>query len=109
MPRVDLPLTEILRAGVAPGAEVVGDAANDHSFANDGRVFLLARNTDASSRDVTIVTPGTVDEENVSDKIVAVPAGASRYIGPFPPSVYGGVVSVDIASNLLRLTAYHLS
>jgi hypothetical protein len=109
MPRVDLPLTEITRAGVAPGAEVTADPANDHSFANDGRVFLLARNSGAGSHTVTIVTPGTVDEQAIADVGIAIPAGASRYIGPFPPSIYGSPVSVDVASNELRLTAYHLS
>lgn len=112
MPRTDLPLTDLSRAGVAPGAEVNGDVTNNHEFSNNGRVFLLVRNSDASvARTVTIVTPGTVDGQAVADIAISVPATVSRYIGPFPEGIYnvaGGVVQVNVDHANLRLTAYRL-
>jgi zona occludens toxin (predicted ATPase) len=109
MPRVNLPHTQITRVGVAPGAEVNGDATNDHVTVNDGRVYLLVRNADGSNAHaVTIVTPGTVDGQAIADRIVSVPANASRYIGPFPVDTYGRSLQVDVDSSELKLTAYHL-
>lgn len=109
MPRVDLPHTQITRAAVAPGAEVNGDATNNHSVVNDGNVFLLVRNSGAGSRTVTIVTPGTVDSQAVADRVISVGAGLSRYVGPFPPTDYGDPLSVDVEHTEVKLTAYHLS
>jgi hypothetical protein len=109
MPRVNLPHTQITRAGVAPGAEVSGDATNNHSVVNDGNVFLLARNSGAGARTVTIVTPGTVDTQAVADRVISITAAESRYIGPFPPGDYGDPVNVDVEHTEVKLTAYHLS
>lgn len=110
MARVNLPLTEITRAGVAAGAEVTGDATNHHSFSNDGRVFLLVRNSNGAStaRTVTITVPGTVDGQSVTARTVTIAAAASRYIGPFPKAVYGGTVLVNVDHAELKLTAYHI-
>ena len=109
MPRVDLPHTNLTREGVAPGAEVSGDATNNHSVVNDGKVFLLARNSGAGDRTVTIVTPGTVDSQAVADRVISITAAASRYIGPFPPGDYGDPLSVDVEHTEVKLTAYHLA
>lgn len=110
MARVNLPHTQITRAGVAPGAEVNGDAVNNHVLVNDGRVLLLVRNSNggATARDLTIVVPGTVDGQAIADKVTSIAAGASRYFGPFPRSIYGNSIDVDVAHADLKLTAYRL-
>lgn len=109
MARVDLPLTEITRAGVAPAAEVTGDATNNHSFSNDGEVFLLARNSAATAtRTVTLRIAQTVDNQAVTSRTVAVPISVSRYIGPFPTDVWGQTVNVDVDHADLKLSAYHV-
>lgn len=110
MARVNLPHTEITRAGVAAGAEVTGDATNHHETANDGRVFLLVRNSNGAStaRTVTILVPGTVDGQDVGDRAISIAAAASRYIGPFPKAVYGSTVQVNVDNAELKLTAYHI-
>lgn len=110
MPRVDVPLTEITRAGVAPGAEVTGDPSNNHSFNNDGRVFLLARNSQATApRTVTLRFTAVVDGQAVTSRTVAVPISVSRYIGPFPPDTYGSTVLIDVDHADLKLSTYHMS
>lgn len=108
MARVNLPLTEIARAGVAPGAEVNGDAVNNHEFSNDGRVFLLVRNSGAGARTVTFKFQKTVDGQAVTSRAVAMGAGVSRYFGPFPVVDYGSTPQVDVEHAELKLTAYHL-
>ena len=111
MARTSLPHTNISRAGVAPGAEVNGDVANGHTTVNDGRVLILARNSNGAStaRTITFRLPGTVDGQSVTSRAVSIPAGASRYFGPFPTSVYPGKVEIDVDNAELKLTAYHLS
>jgi len=117
MPRVDVPVTEIVRAGVAPPAETNADVANGHHISNDGRVVLLARNSDAGgAHNVTIQTPGTIDGLAVADRVVSLPLSSSKYIGPFPTGVYNqqGVAAdadriyVDVDHATLRLTALRL-
>jgi archaellum component FlaG (FlaF/FlaG flagellin family) len=109
MPRVNLPHTQISRAGIAPGSEVTGDPSNNHSTANDGKVFLLARNSGSgSARTVTLKIPTVVDGQAVASRTVSVPISSSKYIGPFPPGDYGNVLEVDVDHAELKLTAYHL-
>lgn len=113
MPRATLVATEITRAGVAAPAETTGDPSGNHQFANDGKSFLLVRNSNAGStaRTVTIETPGTVDAQAIADVAISIPAGASRYIGPFPPSVYNsdGLVLVDVDHAELKLSLFHIA
>lgn len=109
MPRVNLPHTSISRAGVAPGAEVTGDPTNNHSTANDGRVFLLVRNSGSTvNRVVTLQIPTVVDGQAVTARTVSIPQSTSRYIGPFPPADYGDTLTIDVDNAELKLTAYHL-
>lgn len=110
MARVNLPHTQITRAGVAPGAEVAGDASNNHTVVNDGKVFVLARNSNGGStaRTVTTRVPTVVDGQTVASKTKSLAAGASAYLGPWPKSVYGNAVLIDVEHADLKLTAYHL-
>jgi len=109
MPRVNLPHTNISRAGTTDGAEVDGDATNFHSTANDGRVWIEVRNADAGgAHTATVHIQDKVDGQTVAPKAYSVPASSKRRIGPFPPSDYGSVLQVDVDSAQLKLTAYHL-
>lgn len=110
MARGNLPLTQIARAGVAPGAEVAGDSVNGHAMNNDGQAFLLLHNTNgaATARVATIHVATQVDGQAVASRTVSVPAAASRYVGPFPVSQYGRSLLVDADHAELKLTAYHL-
>lgn len=48
----------------------------------DGRTVLHVKNADASSHSVTVAVPGSEYGQDRADVVVAVPAGASRFIGP---------------------------
>lgn len=114
MPRVNIPITQLTDAGVAPAAQVASDAANDHELAsNDGDVFVEITNVNASTpQDATFVTPGAVQGLAVSDRVVSVPANNGvRLVGPLSPNVYNqvdGKVHIDVTSADLRFRAFRL-
>ena len=108
MPRIDVPVTAVTKSGIAPAAEVPGDPVNNHSFANDSRTWLTARNNGATPRTVTIRLSGLVDGQAIEPKTVSVPATSSRYIGPFDTTRYGRTVLIDVDHADLRLSAYRI-
>lgn len=111
MPRVAVPITALSRlAAVTPAAETNGDATNNHTVPNDGQTFLLVRNANASStaRVLTVRLSGARDGQSITPRTYSIPAGASRYIGPFPVSDYGTSMQVDVDNAELKLSAYRL-
>lgn len=109
MPRVNVPVTNVSRAGVADAAEVNGDSVNHHTVSNDGRTWLEVRNADASNpHTLTVRFPGVVDGQSVTPKTYPIAATTKRRIGPFPPADYGAALQVDVDSAQLKLTAYHI-
>lgn len=114
MPRVNIPITQLSQAGVAPPAQVSSDATNDHELAyNDGRVFLEVTNTNAGAQTVTIPTPGLVGGLNIEDISVSVPgSNGVRLIGPLPMGLVNqadGKVHIDVTiATDLKFRAYHL-
>lgn len=86
MPRVVIPVTEIIRAGVAPPAQTDADATNDHYIAeNDGRVLIEIQNTAGSSGTVDIEpNPAlSADGLTVAALTITIPATSTRVCGPF--------------------------
>ena len=87
----------------ADGLEPALTAANvdGHSVANDVGVYVEVANGSGASIDVTVPTPATQDGLAISDRVVAVPAGETRKIGPFPSRTYNqddGTVHVDFSA-----------
>lgn len=72
-----------------------------HSLPIERGVVLLVNNGSAGSINVTLVTPGSADGDlALPDRVVAVPAGASRYFGNLD-AVYrqlDGTVHVDLSA-----------
>ena len=108
MARTELTLQTTTRAGLEVTPES-GDQANGHSFDNESeKVVVWVINGSGASINVTIVTNATIDGIALTDKVVAVPAGEERFIGPFPNAIYGDVdadnsideaVFVDLSSD----------
>ena len=96
----DLALQTILRTGLN---EPTFSAANadGHDVANSGRMFLYVKNADASPMNVTITTPGNVDNLAITDQVVAVAAGEEEVIGPFPPAIYNADPGTDDTIEVL--------
>lgn len=110
---VIIPLTEIVRAGVAPPTAVTGDTVNGHYFVNDGLVVLSVANSAASTGTVTIVLPTLYDGQAVASRVVTIPANSSttieHKIGPFPVANYGNPLNFTVSATTLTLRAYHIS
>lgn len=112
MPRDVLTATKLSSAGVAPPAEVDGDPVDNHQFQNSGKTFLVVRNNGASAHTVTLVTPGAIEGLALADRQISVPAGETRYIGPFSPGTYNNpnssTVFLDADSADLKLSLLEL-
>lgn len=83
-----------LKAGVA--ADSGGDV-----FANTGQELVVIDNQSGAPITVTFVTPAIVDDLNVPDKTMVVPAAGIRVIGPFPNAWYTnsiGLLSINYSS-----------
>ena len=110
MPRNEITPTDLVAAGVFTNA-VVGDTSGE-KFPNDGNTFILVTNDDAGSKNFTIQTPATQSGLAIAEQIVAVGAGATKLIGPFPVKTYNqsdGMVYVDYEDFLdSNITVYRM-
>ncbi|MET8978552.1 hypothetical protein ABZX85_23330 [Streptomyces sp. NPDC004539] len=97
MPRTALTPIQATRAGTVLPAAVAGDVANGNGVANDGRVILIVKNTNASAvaRTVTFAFTKTVDGQAVTSRAETIPAGETQVFGPFPPTDYGTSLAVN--------------
>jgi hypothetical protein len=109
MPRVNVPITQITRDGVAPPAVTNGDATNNHTIVNDGAVWFEVDNADAGgAHNVTVLFTQMVDGQAVASRAYAIASSASRRIGPWPVAMYGSALQVNVASSQLKLRAWRL-
>jgi hypothetical protein len=77
------------RAGVV--FALVAATSGGDSFLNTGVEVLQVTNGSGSSITLTFPIAATVDGQAVASKTVAVAAGATKIIGPFPTSAYNDV------------------
>lgn len=74
-------------SGLTPSYSAA-NAGGDQVLCDD-RLFLHVKNTNGSSRDVTIATPGNVDGLAIADVVVTVPATTGdKMIGPLKASLF---------------------
>lgn len=112
MARGTIPVTTITRAGVAPPSQTTANATDKHKIAaNDGRTIIEIVSSDAGSQTVAFEIPTSlVDGQAVSPKTVTIPAGETRWAGPFPKAIYnqsGGELFVNPSvSTTLKFRAY---
>lgn len=101
--------TSYLSAPLVPwsAADVAGD-----DFYNDGRIILLIRNTNATTRAVTVDTGNTAGGINIVNLQFNIAQNQEIVYGPFPPRywndsqgkvkiTYSGVTDLSVA--LLRI------
>jgi len=97
-----LTIQDISRS-TAPSSLTYGSANADGSyFANNGNVFLHARNASAGAIVVTFTVTGAIGGLTPANITVTVPlTSGDKMIGPFPPEVFNdaqGRVLVTYAS-----------
>ena len=80
-----LAVQRVVDTGLAPVYTAV--SAADDVECDD--VVVHVKNGNAAVCNVTIVTPGSIDGDlAVPDRVVAVPAGTDKFIGPFPSKIF---------------------
>lgn len=77
----------ILLAGAVKAALTTASAAGD-DFRNDSKTYLEVLNGDADELIVTIQGQRTLPTGVDPTKVITIPAGETRYIGPFPAAIY---------------------
>lgn len=75
-----------VNSAVSLGAVAAGTS---DQFLNDGRILLYVKNTNASSRTITVVTGGVVAGSiAIADVTFSVAQNEEKVIGPFPPRYF---------------------
>ena len=82
------PLTVALAARTGVDMVGVSCASGGDSFANDGQEIIQVFNGDSGSHSVTVVTQAAPDGGAVTALTVAIAAGVTKTLGPFPTGVY---------------------
>jgi hypothetical protein len=72
------------------GTAVAYSAAGAHEFVPSQHVALYVKNASAGAVTVTVPTPAKVEDVDVAEIVVSVPAGAERLI-PAPPRLVAKV------------------
>jgi hypothetical protein len=112
MARVEIPVTTILTTGVTQPAQVIANVSLGNYIAtNDGRIFLEAKNDDASTQTVTVVTQYTQDGFTLSDLVISLVAGGTKLFGPFATQTFNKsdlTVEIDASDADIKFRAYKL-
>ena len=95
-------MVDVERTGVSP--ETLTDAdAEMFISANDGLVVVEVYNPTGGALSVSASPTAQVGGMDLADVTVSVPAGATRWIGPWPPAVFNetdGSVTFSAATGL---------
>ena len=85
------------------------DIVNFNSFANDGNTIVIATNTDASTRNLTVPVPGTVDSDRtITSRTHPITAAQVLLCGPYPVSTYGSTVEFRADNALVKFNVVRL-
>lgn len=101
-----LTATQLVRAGIDPTPTTPAAAGGDTVANPAGDVAFFVKNGGASPITVTlnITAPGP-DGAAVTNPTVSVPAGATRFIGPFPTGTYNNVATGLVQINYSSVTS----
>jgi hypothetical protein len=72
-------------------------ANNGVQFTNDGDTILVVTNGGGSPSVLTLDATGSLAGVALTDTTPSVPAGGTRYFGPFDMQAFGGTVGVDFS------------
>jgi hypothetical protein len=113
--RTQIPVTAVVKAGVAQPSQTSSDFTNGMYFINDGATFLEIVSTDAGTQTVVIQTGKTVDGYALADQTITLLTGAAKVVGPFTTGTFNQPaastqVYVDPSINTtLKFRAYSVS
>ena len=93
MARTAITVGELTDAGITHAATT--GSVDGVKFPNFGDEIIQVTSTGATSRNLTIQTPVAHDDLAVAERIIAVPAGTTKYIGNLNPSRYARKTDPD--------------
>ena len=113
MARTQIPITEVVRAGVEQPAQVNADMTNGMYFSpNDGTIYLEVENTDSVDHDFEVVASPTYTADGlvVSNLLLTVPAGEVWEFGAFKVATFRQNINGDVfidpdANTMLKFRA----
>lgn len=77
---------------------LVAAAGGGDTLSAGERTFLVVNNGSGGSINVTVASPTTCSQGSTHPLVVAVGAGAVKYIGPLPENRFGDPVSVTYSA-----------
>ncbi len=88
--------------------EIAPDVANGNYAPNDGATLIFVHNNNgSSSRTVTVTTPGTVGQGlAIADETYTFALNEFGFIGPFPQSIFGPQLLIDVSANDCKLLLF---
>lgn len=96
MPRTAIAFTEPSRAGTALPAAVAADVTNGNSVVNDGRILIIASNSNVSTvRNAIVTATGTVDGLVPATRTSPIPASSSILLGPWDVGNYSTTLQIS--------------
>jgi len=111
--RVEIPVTEVTRAGVEVPAYVAADTSNQHYVdENAGDVEIEVFNNDAAPQTITVVANPNVFNDGLTllDLELTIPAGEVWRFGPFRPNTFrqdpGGGFYLNASDTDLNIRAF---
>lgn len=98
-------LTPVTPDGILVSGALGNAGAASNTFANNGAVLIAIRNGSLSSTTATFVSSKTVDDGGaaalaVADRAVAIAAGETRLIGPFPTDIFNDATTGEVTMTL---------
>jgi hypothetical protein len=96
-----LTVTAVGRTGVNLTSGPVAAAGGGDSFPNTGLEVLYVFNGHSGAQTVTAAFTTTVDGVAATSRVVSVPAGEARLIGPFPPVLFSESVALTYSGVTL--------
>lgn len=95
--------TLTVATAVRTGVDLTGASAagGGDAFLNTGHEILLVTNGDSGSHSATVALQRTLDGQAGTARSVAVAAGKTEAIGPFPPGLYNdtnGLVQISYSA-----------
>lgn len=103
MARDSVTTQKITRAGLIP---VLAAATVNNDVVDAGAVFLQVANGSGASINVTVYSPLLTDGLTVGPLVVAVAAGVTKLIGPFPVATFARSVAPDIGRMYVDYSAF---
>lgn len=101
-------VNHVVRAGITAVTGAASDVTNHNSVVNNGATWLEITNTGGASGTVTVKVNETVDGISVPGRVYTVAAAGVVYAGPFPPSIYGGVLDLLPSAATMHIVPYTL-